>query len=204
VNDPNTPKVKVVLKGGDNRQFQFKTHPNIDKAAFANEGVIKLKDAGTRTFPAPVMRWRLQTTDEAMLPLNISCWPSPSGDGQTQVTLEYELIAKMDLHNVSIIIPVPGSSPPVVAKVEGHYDWEARARNLVWKLPIIDTSNKQGALEFTVPNADAKGFFPLHVSFTASRTFCNMEVAEVVVEETNNPIKFSEQTTLTVDQFEIL
>jgi len=203
VNDQNTPMVKVVLRGGDNSNFQFKLHPNVDKTAFNNEGVIKLKE-GNRVFPIPVMRWRLQTTDESFLPLNISCWPSPSGDGQTQVTLEYELAAKMDLHNVSITIPVPGSSPPVVSKVEGHYDWEARTRNLVWKLPMIDSSNKQGGLEFSVPNADPRGFFPLHVAFSANKTFCNMQVEEVIVEDTSNPVKFSEVSSLTVEQFEIV
>jgi len=203
VNDPNTPKVKVVLKPGDNRQFQFKLHPNIDKTAFNNEAVVKLKE-GYTAFPAPVMRWRLQTSDESWLPLNISCWPSPSGDGQTQVTLEYELMAKMDLQNVTIIIPVPGASPPVVSKVEGHYDWEGRARNLVWRLPIIDNSNKQGSLEFSVPNADPKGFSPLRVTFSATHTFCNMEVADVVLEDGNNPVKFSEETQLKVDTFEIV
>jgi hypothetical protein len=203
INDQNTPKVKVVLKGGDNSKFQFKLHPNIDRTVFNNEGVIKLKE-GTKAFPTPVMRWRMQTNDESFLPLNISCWPSPSGDGQTQVTLEYELTAKMDLHKVSIVIPVPGSSPPVVSKVEGHYDWEGRNRNLIWRLPIIDSSNKQGGLEFTVPNADPKGFFPLQVSFSANKTFCNMQVEEVVIEDTNNPVKFSELTSLSVEKFEIV
>lgn len=204
VNDPSTPKVKVVLKGGDNSKFQFKLHPAIDKTAFNNESIIKLKDGGARAFPIPVMRWRLQTSDESFLPLNISCWPSPSGDGQTQVTLEYELTSKIDLHNVNIVIPVPGSSPPVVTKVEGHYDWEARPRNLVWRLPIIDSSNNQGGMEFNVPNADPKGFFPLHVTFTANKTFCNMQVEEVVQEDNNNPVKFSEVTSLTVEQFDIV
>jgi hypothetical protein len=58
----------VALQQGDNDQFQLKTHPKIDKQAFTSNGVIKAKDPGT-IIPSAVMKWRLQTSDEALLPL---------------------------------------------------------------------------------------------------------------------------------------
>jgi len=207
--DTNISRVKVVTRQGDTSKFQFKTHPNIDKNVFGSEGVLRLKD-GARAFPtaspAPVLRWRLQTTDEALLPLNISCWPSPASDGQIYVTLEYELLPRaMELHNVHISIPVPGSGgAPVVSRVDGQYDWEARGRTLVWKLPIIDASERQGGLEFSVPNTDPKGFFPLQITFTGNKTFCDLQVVGVISEDKNAPLKYSEVTSLTVDQFEIV
>lgn len=81
---------QVSVNQGDNKQFQFKTHPNIDKQAFQN-GVIKAKDAG-KPLPSAVMKWRLQTNDESLLPLSVSCWPSPAKDGKTYVTMEYEML----------------------------------------------------------------------------------------------------------------
>jgi len=204
INDANQPKVKVTLKTGDNNQFQLKLHPNMDKNAFSNDSVLKLKD-GAKGIPTPVMKWRMQTSDESLLPINISCWPSASSDGhETQVTLEYEALAKMDLHNVTITIPVPGQSPPVVTKVEGQYEWDGKGRNLLWRLPLIDSTNNQGSLEFTASTPSSKGFFPLHVSFSGSDTFYSAEVEEVVLEDNNNPVKFSQSRSLSVDQFEIL
>ena len=48
------------------------------------ENVLALKDPA-RPFPtgAPlgVLKWRLQTRDESLVPLTINCWPSVSGEG---------------------------------------------------------------------------------------------------------------------------
>jgi hypothetical protein len=48
----------------------------------SNDNLLGLKDPA-RPFPtgAPlgVLKWRLQTRDEAVLPLSINCWPSISG-----------------------------------------------------------------------------------------------------------------------------
>lgn len=101
-----------------------------------------------------------------------------------------------------IVVPVPGNSPPVVSKVEGHYDWEARARNLVWKLPIIDSSSKTGSLEFAVPSADPKGFFPLVVSFSSKQTFCDIQVESVT--NGDEPVKHTGVTSLAVEEFKIV
>lgn len=201
-NDSSLSQVNVALTQGANKQFQVKTHPKIDRQAFASNSIIKAKDAG-ELIPSAVMKWRLQTQDENMLPLSVSCWPSPSG-GQTHVTMEYELREAPggELHNVSINVPVPGSAPPVVSKVEGHYDWEARSRTLVWKMPIIDESQATGSLEFSVPGNDPKGFFPLVVSFTAKKTFMDIQVDGVTND--GQPVRHTEVTSLSVEEFKIV
>jgi len=62
---------------GANPGFQFKTHPNIDKQLFANESSLGLRDP-TRPFPVGsavgVLKWRLASSDEALLPLLINAW----------------------------------------------------------------------------------------------------------------------------------
>lgn len=49
------------------------THPQVNKDAFTRDSLIALKDP-TRAFPtdAPVgvLKWRLQTTDERLVPLS--------------------------------------------------------------------------------------------------------------------------------------
>lgn len=48
------------------------THPNVDKKLFTAESVIGLKNP-EKSFPlnndVGVLKWRLQTTDEALIPL---------------------------------------------------------------------------------------------------------------------------------------
>ena len=50
----------------------FKTHPNVDKKLFTSESVIGLKNPD-KSFPinndVGVLKWRLQTTDESLIPL---------------------------------------------------------------------------------------------------------------------------------------
>lgn len=47
---------------------------------------------GDKAFPTStalnVLKWRWQTSDESALPITVSCWPTPGGNGTTAVTLE--------------------------------------------------------------------------------------------------------------------
>ena len=115
--------VRVVLAGGANPGYQFKTHPNIDKAAYSGDNVLGLKDP-QRPFPtgAPlgVLKWRFQTADESLVPLTINCWPSLSG-AQSYVNIEYEASAAFDLHNVQITVPLPAlAAAPTVNSIDGE------------------------------------------------------------------------------------
>lgn len=72
VTNPAMGKLSVAVSFGENAGFQFKTHPNINKQLFAEQSILGLKDSG-RSFPPGnalgVLKWRLQTTDSAMVPL---------------------------------------------------------------------------------------------------------------------------------------
>ena len=63
-----------------------------------------------------ILKWRMQSKDESLVPLTINCWPSLSG-GQSYVNIEYESTATFDLHNVVITIPLPHNAPPAVNQV---------------------------------------------------------------------------------------
>ena len=84
VTDATMAKATVPVRLGENAGFQFKTHPNIDKAVWSSSSVLGLKDP-SRPFPTNsalgVLKWRMQTADEAYLPLTVSCWPTQNGDG---------------------------------------------------------------------------------------------------------------------------
>ena len=118
VNNEDDACLRVAISSGANKGFQFKTHPNIDKAAYSSSNTLGLKDP-SRPFPTAselgILKWRVQTKDESLVPLTINCWPSVSG-GQSYVNIEYESTSAFDLQNVSIIIPVP-HGPPTVNQV---------------------------------------------------------------------------------------
>jgi hypothetical protein len=114
VNSEEASCLRVLVTNNAGKEFQFKTHPNIDKGLYASSSVLGLKDPN-RPFPAGsplgILKWRMQTRDESQVPLTINCWPSISG-GESYVNIEYESQADFDLHNVIIGIPVH-SAPSV-------------------------------------------------------------------------------------------
>lgn len=57
--------------------FIFQTHPNVDKKLFSQDSVIGLKQPN-KPFPLNneigVLKWRLQSTEEALMPLSSKCF----------------------------------------------------------------------------------------------------------------------------------
>lgn len=55
---------------------------------------------------------------------------------------------------------------PSIAECDGDYNHDSRKNQLLWNLPVIDASSKQGSMEFSVPSSIPGDFFPLDVSAT--------------------------------------
>ncbi|KAJ3414872.1 Coatomer subunit delta [Chytridiales sp. JEL 0842] len=205
VSDPSKAQLRIALRPLDTSQLQFNTHPNVDKNQFAS-GIIGLKDP-SKSFPTgqslPVLRWRFVTKDDNAMPLSINCWPSPSGNGTCDVNLEYELQTDVDLRDVVISIPYPGNSAPSVGDVEGHYKVDKNRRIIDWQLPIIDQSNKNGVLEFTVNSEDVSAFFPISVSFNSNKSLCHVDAA-AIQSVAGQAIAFSQETVVTPDEYVIV
>ncbi len=132
--------IPIIKNINDKLCLFSQTHPNVDKKLFTAESVIGLKNP-EKSFPlnndVGVLKWRLQTTDESLIPLTskcrralvllqfdetlhqydwcydcvvpstVNCWPSESGTG-CDVNIEYELQEEsLELNDVVISIPVP-------------------------------------------------------------------------------------------------
>lgn len=99
--------------------FQFKTHPSINRQLFWDQSCLSPRDSD-KPFPVGnpfgVLKWRLPSPDESLLPISISCWPS-GASGTSIVSLEYEANPSFSLSNVCISIPVPSGSPPRITQV---------------------------------------------------------------------------------------
>ena len=122
VNSEPDATLYVEVTAGANKAFQFKTHPNIDKAQYSSSNRLGLKDP-SRPFPIGselgILKWRMQSKDESLVPITINCWPSVSG-GQTYVNIEYESTSDFDLQNVTVVIPLPHAGhAPSVNQVSG-------------------------------------------------------------------------------------
>lgn len=96
------------------------------------------------------------------------------------------------------------NSVPSVAECEGDYTHDARKHVLHWNLPVIDTSNKAGSMEFSVPGSIPSDFFPLEVSFVSKHPYADLKLSDVVSVEDEESVKFSHETLLYTEKYEIV
>jgi hypothetical protein len=113
----------------------------------------------------------------SFLDLSVNCWPSDNGQNGCDVNIEYELEQdQLELNDVVITIPIPhGVNPPVVAECDGEYTYEKARSSLLWQLPVIDASNKSGAMEFSC-GGNPDDFFPVRVAFYSKKTYSEIRV----------------------------
>lgn len=207
VTDAENAKLAILLDNSDQMGFQLQTHPNVDKKLFQQNNVIGLKQGG-KGFPLNaeigVLKWRLQTKDEEMIPLTINCWPNEN-EGDCEVTIEFELQNKnLELSDVTISIPIPsGVGAPVVGEVSGEYHYDTRKSMLDWSIPVIDGENDSGSIEFSIAG-QPDDFFPINASFSSSKTLCDITIKEVQSQENQAAVKYSQDQSLVVEKYEVV
>ncbi|XP_058737971.1 coatomer subunit delta-like [Vicia villosa] len=204
--------IQVQVQTGDNQAISFKTHPNMNKELFAHDYILGLKDPN-RPFPTSqgsdaagvgLLRWRMQSTDESMVPLTINCWPSSSGN-ETYVSIEYEASSMFDLRNVVVSVPLPAlREAPSVSQIDGEWKYDSRNSILEWSVLLIDNSNRSGSMEFVVPQADSSAFFPISVRFAATETFSDLKVTNIIPLKGGNPPKFAQRTQLITENYQVV
>ncbi|KAF3847197.1 hypothetical protein F7725_020225 [Dissostichus mawsoni] len=194
VTDEKSGRIRLIINNNDNKGLQLQTHPNVDKKLFTTDSVIGLKNP-EKSFPlnndVGVLKWRLQTTDEALIPLTINCWPSESATG-CDVNIEYELQEEsLELNDVVISIPVPsGVGAPLIGDLDGEYKHDSRRNILEWCLPVIDANNKTGSMEFSIAG-QPNDFFPIAVT-------------KATLVDGDTSVRFSSEISFLVDKYEIL
>ncbi|KAG0248093.1 Coatomer subunit delta [Mortierella polycephala] len=208
VSDPAYAKISLALRHLEDSSIQFKTHPNVNKALFNSEKVIAFRDS-SKEFPlntaTGVLRWRFISKDESSIPLSINCWPSPAGDGSSDVNIEYQLEnEEMAFKNVNIIIPLPQGATPTVGEVDGEYSVDRQQGALIWQLASIDSSNASGSLEFNCQGEDTESFFPVSVQFESERLVCDVDVVSVTQVADGSSAPFSKQSILTPTEYSVV
>ncbi|KAI8967456.1 hypothetical protein BDF20DRAFT_901180 [Mycotypha africana] len=205
ITDPDNARISLALQSSDDTSIQFKTHPNVDKNAWKDQKIVQMRDL-SRPFPTnnnlEVVKWKLITRDETLMPLTITCWPSPSGNGTCDVNVEYELENEaLELREVIICIPLSAEPTADVTQVDGSYVVDRARRVLEWQLPVINSSNKSGVLECNIPGDDANGFFPVTVSFISDKLLSGVDVISVSNVENNSETTFSKEIYMAADDY---
>lgn len=207
ISDEAFGRIKLQLKNPTNNMIQLQSHPHIDKELLKTKTQIALKNP-SRPFPinidVGVLKWKVQTTDESNIPLSINCWPSDNGQGGCDVNIEYELEqSQLELQDVVITVPIPhGNGAPVVAECDGDYTYEKRG-SLLWQLPLIDSKNKTGSMEFSC-GGNPDDFFPVQVAFFSKKSYSGIEVLDCYEVEEESTVKFSTETILLGDRYQIV
>ncbi|XP_042517797.1 coatomer subunit delta-like isoform X2 [Macadamia integrifolia] len=204
--------IQVQIETGESAGIVFKTHPNINKELFSIENILGLKDPN-RPFPTAqagdatgvgLLKWRMQSVDESVVPLTINCWPSVSGN-ETYVSIEYESSSMFDLQNVVILVPLPAlREAPTVRQIDGEWRYDSRNSTLEWSILLIDGSNRSGSMEFVVPPADTSVFFPISVRFTAAKTFSDLKIMNILPLRGGPSSKFSQRTQLVTESYQVI
>ncbi len=63
----------------------------------------------------------------------------------------------------------------MIGKIDGDYQFDTRKTTLIWSLSVIDQSNSEGSLEFSM-RGKSNDFFPIQVDFVAETPFCDIKV----------------------------
>ncbi len=213
--DAEHAKVQVLLssKGNWKEDVQFKTHPQVDKGLWSSQHLICPRDHQSKPFPVgqllPVLKWRFASKDEGQLPFNVTVWPTPAGGQQIDVSAEYEFVAidKLEqLRNVLISIPLPTSATPKIDHIDGEYSINPKLKCLEWRIPLIDSSNSSGTLEFSVSGEDVATLFPVRVTFSVEdHPFCDVDIATVKMIDGGQEVDgHTRQVQLSTDDYRII
>uniref|UniRef100_A0A7S2RJQ4 Coatomer subunit delta n=1 Tax=Rhizochromulina marina TaxID=1034831 RepID=A0A7S2RJQ4_9STRA len=199
-------RCQVIMTPAKNPLFAYQTNPKVDKKAYEQEHRIALKDA-SKGFPqgkgVGVLRWSAATQDDEHVPISINCWPEEDG-ADMNVNVEYSVDRPgLELHNVSIVIPLGTSASPNVLSVDsGTHRHNRSSEELVWEIELIDESNKSASLEFSVPQRSSDAFFPIQVRFASNQLSAGVDVANITDLE-GKPIHFSLQKSAVAESYKV-
>jgi coatomer subunit delta len=87
--------------------------------------------------------------------------------------------------------------------VQGDYQIDKQRKLLYWNLPLIDSSNSSGVLEFNVSTDDAGGFFPIAVNFMSSMTVNDIKVTQCSLVD-GGTAPFSVEGSLVTDVYQVV
>jgi hypothetical protein len=175
------------------KSFKYKMHPNLNKASHESNNVLEVRDA-QRAYrgntPLPLVKWHLKSSDEAFLPVSLSCWPTSTADGiqvVLELTLEHDNAV---LEDIRVRFPCPASAAPSVSNAEPGQATTPSGM-IEWYIPRMDSGEGSGTLEFSA-RCDQASLLPFTFEATAKdATRCPMNILECYHMERKETIAFT-------------
>lgn len=95
--------------------------------------------------------------------------------------MEYELNrTDLELKNVIISIPILTGSPKIDS-VDGEYYLNPSHKSLDWIIPVMNSENASGTLEFSIGGDDIEALFPVSIQFAANVSFIGLECVSALL-----------------------
>jgi hypothetical protein len=193
--DPNKADLVCFKLTPQDQSFKYKVHPNLNKQSHTNN-ILEVRDASKAyraNVEAPLLKWRMTSTNEDHLPISISFFSSQTPEG-TQINLEYEMTANdICLEDVHITFPCPPSGRPAIASAEpGEAVYDAGNQQVHWHIPSIDSNDgSSGNLEF-IAAADIASLTPYQFeAVRRDKTKCPMDILECYHQERKDAIPYA-------------
>ncbi|XBW35592.1 hypothetical protein QEN19_001166 [Hanseniaspora menglaensis] len=216
-----TVGMKLNIANPKDKKFNFKTHPNIDKASFLNEGVLKLRDT-KKSFPSNdqalgILRWRQVGTadDDHLVPLRLVTWVNQLEENKFEVTFEYELNEKYkSLKECFFILPLNEYGAGEITDLGDFNEGELSVAGYDPSQGLVLYANEinqsQGVFTVTVDNIESEeSLFPINVSFVnlsddVSTSLSNVSVTEVVAEGGEPIANYGSYTVVKSDNYNVV
>ncbi|KAG4304325.1 hypothetical protein PORY_002300 [Pneumocystis oryctolagi] len=182
---------RLFLWDNENKDIQYKTHPNVDKSQFLSDKIIAHRDS-TKPFPINnflgLLKWRIKKNKKIDFPFNIN-FRSSCDDEYTSVYIEYELTSnKYELYNVLISIPIQFSS---VQETSEEIIVNSENKSLEWKISKINSFNKSDCKKITINKNDIQSCFPISVYFNMKALIFDIDIIKAELVNTGKIISFS-------------
>jgi len=193
--DPSKADLVSFKLSPQDQSFKYKVHPNLNKAQHANN-ILEVRDASKAyraNVEAPLLKWRLTSSNEDLMPVTLSFFSSQTPEG-TQINLEYEMTAgDINLEDIHITFPCPPSGRPAIADCSpGEAVYDAGNQQVHWHIPSMSKNDGgEGSLEFTAA-ADLASLVPYQFEATRRDACkCPMDIVECYHMERKDPITYA-------------
>ena len=95
-------------------------------------------------------------------------------------------------------------SYPTVGSHSGTWVLNASTHSLDWSIPLINSEDNNGTLEFSIGGDDVSSFFPVSVAFIAQGSLIDISVLSVARADTGDNVDFSQDITLSANSYQIV
>jgi len=206
ISDPDYSRLILKMSGGV-ESMKTVLPPKMDKGKWKKQKTICFKDTNQSfaigsSNKQTLLKWKLRTNDEDYLPLQLNFWPEER-NGRSVITCDYsveQLPDGMVLNDVMIIFPGCEAQPDITS-LEGETQYDRQDCELQWRVGQVSQGD-DGAIEFSVPEVESDGFFPISISFNSDSLYSGFALESVVTLE-NEEVDCNVTSELITQKFEV-